>query len=509
MSSAPWLQYAQPQASTKPWEKYGPSVSESGQMQGESPNYGPDVTVTNPTMSQMGMGVLREGAQLLSGAHGLGKSAIEMIPGVKGSRFDQSMQQHQAKLDEMAKPQNMGEAMGKTGGEMASYLAPARLETGIAEMAPEALRPLARIGTSALSSGTMSRMNGGGFTGGALTGGGIGAAGELGRGVIAPALMRSAIPGNVSKDTANALLRETNGMRPSTVLKSTEGRIGQASNDLDASIRAANMRSRPPIKGFLMPPAQETPLGPGGVWMRRPGMSASIPPTTEPNGIISMQPSRQPLQSAMGTARSQEAGKLHDEISDMADFLRTGRVSGESIPDVVTPQRALDLRRGFNEQFLGNRDWKKVVNDRATAAGKQAYGGLTSELHAKVPGAVEADKMMSDLIPARSGLKTLVRNDPSIVGNVAGRVGARTGALTSMALGAGEGARTGGLPGAILGGGLGLTLPEVASAPAAKMGVARALYSTMTPKLGRAAITPAVEHLISSLRGSRTGGQAQ
>ena len=546
-----------------------------GTGQGESPNYGTDVTTVNPTIGQIGKGVLREGAQLLSGAHGLGSSAINLIPGVKDSGFGQAMGSHQSTLENAAKPRNMGEAMGKTGAEMASYLIPAKAETAATELAPKAIRPIARIAAGSLSNGLMNQMNGGDFTTGAATGAGFGALSEGARAILAPALMRSAIPGNIGKDSANALLSETRGVRPSTVLRNTESRIGQAGSDLDAAIAAANQRATPHIRGFLMPPKQEIPLAPSpkpmnprmrpmsfdaqvnpeepmvprsgnpmadiseypginphylsgsehpelsgrvtplqnpqqvttrmGVLLRRPEMSASVPPPQEPNRMISLNPAKQPVGEALGTASRQRAIGDVDQIQPLMDFLRGEGKYGPARPDFLTPQEALDARRGYGKEFVSNRQWKQTTNSAPLAAAKQGYGGITGELHAKVPGSIEADDLMHNLQPAKAGLRTLVRNDPSIVGNVAGRVGARTGALTAAAVAGAEGAKRG-LGGALLGGGLGLVAPEVLSSPAAKMAMARAAYSTATPKIGRALVTPAIQSLMDSIRQKRTGG---
>lgn len=456
----------------------GERISPTGQ--GSSPAYGPDVTVVNPTPGQIGKGVLREGAQLASGAYGFGRNLLDLVPGVKNSRVGQDMQANQGTLDAAAKPANLGEAMGKTGGEMASYLAPAKLETGLAEAAPEAVRPLVRIASSALSNGTMNAANGGDFATGALTGAGFGALSEGARSLLAPQSMRSAIPGKISKDTAAALLEHTSGMRPSSVLESTENHIGQAGRDLETAVSGA----------------PQTPS-------------------------ISLQPAISPVQDALATAQRQRAVGDSDQLSRVVDFLRGNGdygptrglppgAAGPSPPSpMLTPQEALDARRGYSREFVSNPQWKQVANGPVLGPVKEGYGGLTGELHAQVPGATEADEMMHNLIPARTGLRTLVRDDPSVAGNVMGRVGARTGALTSAAMGAAGGARSAGLPGAILGGITGLTVPEVLSAPAAKIGMARAAFSTATPKIGRAIATPAINSLLGYLRQRSTGDQAQ
>jgi hypothetical protein len=246
-----------------------------------------------------------------------------------------------------------------------------------------------------------------------------------------------------------------------------------------------------------------------GTLLRRPEMSASIPPSVEPNRIVSTAAALRPAETALGVASRQRVPGDVDQLQNLVDFLRGRGEYGPERPEMLTPQEALDARRGFGKNFVSNRQWTQVVNSAPLAAAKEGYGGLTSELHAKVPGAIEADEMMQNLIPARTGLRTLVRDDPSVAGNVMGRVGARTGALTGAAMGAAGGARSAGIPGMIAGGAAGLLAPEIMSAPAVKIGMARAMYSPVTPLLGRAVATPAIDKLMDYLRQERTGEPAQ
>ena len=351
----------------------------------------------------------------------------------------------------------------------------------------------------------MNRLNGGSFGQGAAIGGGMTGLGEIGKGLIAPAMMRSAIGGGIGKDTANAVLKETKGIRPSTVLKNTSSRIAQASDDLDEAIAAANERSAPRIRGFLMPPVEETPLSPApsprnprmrpmafpakinpegpmearsgnpmadiseypginphylsgsehpelsgrvtplqnpqqvttrmGVLLRRPEMSASIPSTYQPNRMFSMEAAKSPIRSALSLAGRQRVPEDAAQLRGMIDFLEGTGEYGPERPAAMTPQEMLEARRGYGRNFISNRQWNQTANSPVMAAAKQGYGGLTSELHTKVPGSIEADQMMENLIPAKQALKAMVKRDPSVGVNVMGRMGARTGALTSAAMG--------------------------------------------------------------------------
>lgn len=439
----------------------------AGGGQGSSPNYGAGVTTVNPTLGQIGMGAAREGAQLASGAYGFGRGTLDLIPGVKNSQFGQQMQQNQQQLDNAAQPQNVGEAMGKTGAQIGSYLLPAKAESALADLAPEELKFLARIGASSLSSGSMNALNGGSFATGAATGAGVGTLSEGARAFLAPALVRSAIPGGISKDSANAFLSETRGFKPSVALNSTKDAITQAGAERDAAI-AAN-----------------------------------------PNAQVNLSPAAQTLQDAWMKSANKRVPDDMKAIEDMMDFLRGtgqyGPVRGASVP----ADEALTAKQGFNDNFLGNRAWKQLVNSDPQSAAKQAYGQIAEALHQAVPGSQEADELMSKLIPVQRGLKALDRNDPSVVANVMQRVAAKTGGLTGAAIGAASGASGAGLPGAIVGGATGLLGPEVASAPTSKLAIARLLYSTAPPKAGRAVLTPAIDHLMEMIRTSGTNSQGQ
>lgn len=262
---------------------------------------------------------------------------------------------------------------------------------------------------------------------------------------------------------------------------------------------------RPELSGRVTPlqnPQQVTTRM--GVLLRRPEMSASIPPTYQPNRMFSMEAAKSPIRSALSLAGRQRVPEDAAQLRGMIDFLEGTGEYGPERPAAMTPQEMLEARRGYGRNFISNRQWNQTANSPVMAAAKQGYGGLTNELHMKVPGSIEADQMMENLIPAKQALKAMVKRDPSVGVNVMGRMGARTGALTSAAMGAAGGARAGGLPGAILGGATGLAVPEVLSAPTAKMALARGLYSTMPPKLGRAAL----QSLLNSMR-TGTGGQAQ
>lgn len=435
------------------------------------PEVTPSVGITARALGKagvdLGKGALEEGAEL---SHGIGSMLNPAVQRFAPKSYANNFQTGLDTLKQWAQPEGTPmergvQGFGKGVTQAASYLLPAKAETLAVEAAPRFLRPAARIATGALSGGTMNALNGGDFSTGAATGGTMGIAGEAGR-ALAPSLVRSAIPGNISRDTAKAILEHTGGVRPSTILGDTQSEIASAGKRLEASTK---------------------------------GNSLYTP-------IVSMGPARQAVEEATQSAPSEAAG-LHGELSDLKDFLSKGRRTGQQIGDYVPAERALDLRRSLDEEKLGNRAWKSTAPDRALAATRSAYGGLTSALHEGAPGSIEADEMIHNLIPARTALRSLVKKDPDLAGDLLNRATARTGAMTGAAVGAAAGAHERGLPGLIFGGVTPLAIQETLQSPVAKMALARAGYSTLTPKIGRAVVTPAVQALMNNIRGKRREGQ--
>ena len=93
---------------------------------------------------------------------------------------------------------------------------------------------------------------------------------------------------------------------------------------------------------------------------------------------------------------------------------------------------------------------------------------LRNELQSKVPGVIEPDTLIHNLLPAVSRTRILA-NAPGPVENVLGRVGMKTGAMALPALGY----ATGGKEGL----GLSMAAQEMLSNPTGRMAIARALKS--------------------------------
>ena len=441
---------------------------------------------------------------------------------VRNSAYGKDFSEGVDALREMAEPESKVQSGGKMAGNVAQFFLPGEAEESAVAATPAFLRPAARIATSALSSGGINAAQGGGFGTGAAAGGLGAGAGELMR-MAAPATAETALhighaQRGFGKTPGRAALELTRGVRPETILSSGRESMENLMRDLESHVDAASVRPYPRIAGFLPPPQETVELArrpavepktspmafpaeshqgtrriynqtqfqsggahpelsgrvemPQGTMTRTPEMSASIPPATEPAAEASLRPARQVLGGAIGKARANEAGDLHNQLQQMQDFLHQGRVSGEPIPENVTPRRLLNLKRGFSEEHLR---WNPTIHQEATNAGRRAYGALDQELDRTVPSARMTNQRVSSLIEV---LRNAER-ESRMAGTgqrMLGRFGAHTGALFGVGPGAYVGYREGGAPGAVVGGAMGVLAPELIASPEGQMAVARIMH---------------------------------
>lgn len=328
------------------------------------------------------------------------------------------------------KPANQAQAVGKGAEQVGEFLAPGAGEERLAAAAPEAIRPLAKIALSALSSGAVNKAQGGGFGTGALAGG---AGGALGEGIraAAPKLAETALhitaPQRAfSKTPGTAALELTKGVRPESLLSSGRESMSDLMNRLETGANAAP-------------------------------------------GTGSLAPARAVIGNAQAKAAREEAGGLHSQLGEMGDFLQKGRVSGQPIAQEVPARRLLDLKRGFSDEHLR---WNPNVHDEALHVGRKAYGALDKELDRLVPSAAPTNQRISSLIEVLRNAERESRM-PGAGQRAIERIGRHTGAATLGGIGGYEGYREGGIPGAALGFGAGVIAPELAASPEGQMALAR------------------------------------
>ncbi len=208
-----------------------------------------------------------------------------------------------------------------------------------------------------------------------------------------------------------------------------------------------------------------------GVWIKQPQGGGAPIPSAIPNPIASLAPARGAVNSAAGNAARQNAEGAFDQLSGMGKFLNRNFMTGESIPENVTPRQLLDMRRGFNEEFG---QWNPERKDATINAGRQAYSALSNELHSTLPDIAPLDARISSLIPVKNRAQIKALGDDTM-SRVMGRFGRHTGALAGAGIGAGAGYKEGGTSGAIAGGLFGLVAPELMASPTTQMAGARIL----------------------------------
>jgi hypothetical protein len=347
----------------------------------------------------------------------------------------------------MATPEGIAQKIGYGGEQVGEFLAPGGLEkkgaAKLAELVPwagRAAKPLAKVLTSGISAGAVNSAQGGS----PITGAAMGAGGQIiGQGLkaAAPVMAETALglpkaARAFGKTPGTALLDETRGIRPSTIAGSAQERLGE----LNPQLESAASSSRIP---------------------------ASLLPA---RGIVS---------DAASKAANQNAEGLFNQLGKQGDFLDYGGPSGE-----VTPQKLLDLKRGFNEEHLR---WNPEMHDRALSTGRQAYNALDQELDRTVPESAGLNQRISSLIPVAQRAESISRGAPTLQ-RAAQRFGAHTGALTLGGIGGYQGYREGGVPGAIAGGLTGVLAPELIASPEGQMALARTLYKMngLRPLVGSA-----------------------
>lgn len=490
-------------------------------------------------------GLKEFGGDVLEGVKGIAKGGMSTIrglgnmegkiPGVK-SLMPADVQSFLGPEGErLTTPRNTPQAIGKGVEQAGEFMVPGAGEEKLASLAPKMLRPAAKIGASALGSGTVNALQGGEFGTGAALGAGGSAIGQ-GLKAVAPKIAETALgirkaDRAFGKTPGAAIINETRGIRPETIASSAQDRMGQLTPKLERAADAASVRPNP-VRGLLSAPAQEIPLHETAARnpkLRPMAFNAKVNPeppmeprsgnsmapiseypginphylsgsehpglagrVEQPHGVL-IRPQQIPIGAPPIAAtvpnRMASLAPARGILGDAADKATqqnaaglhgqigkmqdflNTRFSGGSIPENVTPRQLLDLKRGLSEEHLR---WNPETHDRALAAGRQAYGALDRELDRTVPAAAGLNQRISSLIPVAHRAESISRGAPTLQ-RALGRFGAHTGALTMGGIGAAGGYKEGGVPGAIAGGLTGVLAPELAASPEGQMILARTL----------------------------------
>ncbi len=235
---------------------------------------------------------------------------------------------------------------------------------------------------------------------------------------------------------AEAVLRDTRGLRPGTIARTGQERLVQFGRDLDAAVNAPNA------------------------------------------GRPSLEPARQVLRDRIDAARRANASSA--ELEPMLDQLTvpgpgfggTVRITPSTGAKTIAPTQPasqfLEMQRGFSTDNIGN--WNPLSSTKGKlGAARKVYHAMREELSNTVPGAAELNERMHSLIPAVERAKA-VSGHAGPLEHALARFHKPTGALLAPIFGLHEGGAGGFVAG--------LGIPEAVASPALKMGIARGAYGT-------------------------------
>jgi hypothetical protein len=341
------------------------------------------------------------------------------------------------RADAQLAPHGTAQAIGKGTEQVGEFLVP-----GLGEEAATAklgkFAPLGRMAYQGLTSGAVNKLQGGDFSTGAATGLVGGALGE-GLRSVAPKIAESAL--NIRKlDRAykgsgaigRAILDETTGFTPAAVSDSAEGVLGKLNPELEHIV------------------------GNGG---------------TSP---VNMAGPRAVIDSARNTAIARNAAGSYKQLEPMARHLTEEFATGAPIPSVLRPMDALNLKRGFGEEFIHHWNPETMAGTKGTAA--KVYHELANEIHTSVPGSAAIDTRISNLIPVAKRAASEELNAPTTQ-KLFHKFAAPTGALIGGITGGEEGYKHGGVTGAVGGAAAGLVAPMLLASPTGQMVLARGFNS--------------------------------
>lgn len=374
-------------------------------------------------------------------------------PLVGGKTSEQARQD----LHAQAKPQNDMQALGRGLEQTGEFMIPGGAEEAAGAKLATALpraEGIAKALPRVLSSGLVNKAQGGSFTGGA----GAGIAGEgLARGLesAAPKFAESALGVRATdkirgRTPGQAILNETRGVRPETVLSSAKQRSGELIDELENRI-------------------------------------AGVP------SPVSLEGPRQIAADALVKAQRKNVPALISNVNDLANVVNTRTLTGQAIPREVPAMDALDLKRGLGE-YLPPGSWNPDTINRIAPLRDQMYGSLDRALDQAAPGTEGINSRIASLLPVTRRAENAARA-PGVLESTMNRFRTPTGALASaLGLGA-EGMAHGGIPGAIAGGVFGAALPSMIASPTTQMVAARTLASPKTQGLARALVRSAPGHV--------------
>jgi hypothetical protein len=376
--------------------------------------------------------------------------AERAIPGTTLSRWEQATE-----------PEGDLQSLGFGGEQVGEFFIPGMGEERAGLLAEKGLPALGRfaapIGRTAYNAGTqglLNRVQGGSFRQGAELGGAGSLIGEGAR-TLAPSIAESALgitkqQRGFGRTPGKSVLDEVSGVRPATIARNANSRIGGLTADLE---QRADARSLGLLTG------------------RAPASMAA-----------STQPAIDLIDKEMAKAAGQNAEGYYNQLAVLRRQLTNDFRTGQRLPTQMTPRQILELKRGVGSLEKG---WNPEQRGIARGTVRRVYAALDGELDRTVPGAQELNQRISSLIPAAQRAESANRG-AGITQRVGHRIAAHTGALAGSMGGAVLGYQHGGAPEAAAGALAGAVGPELLASPTARMIGARSLASPVTGRAFRA-----------------------
>ena len=179
---------------------------------------------------------------------------------------------------------------------------------------------------------------------------------------------------------------------------------------------------------------------------------------------IDLVPNRQMIADEEALAARQGNQAIHTQLQPMKAALEGNRVTGTAYPPTISPGEALDLKRGFGDEFA---TYNPNVHDRVNAIAKNVRGNLNGQLNIAVPEAAEMNQEVHSGIPAVRAAGNTDRM-ASFGQRIINRISRPTGGMLPAFIGG----HVAGPAGAIAG----IPLSEAMASPEPLMMAARGLY---------------------------------
>ena len=452
--------------------------------------------------------ILDLGKGMLKGAANTGSTLLHtanapIIPMPNGNTQVSPMVNNAANgLQRISQPHNNLQSVGRGIEQAGEFLLPGAAEeagaTRLLTMLPKAgklAQAALRAIPAAMGSGIVNGAQGGSVAGGAAAGFGGSMVGS-GLKALAPVIAETAL-GVRAGDRAQgrtpgqAILDETQGLRPGSIASQANSRVNELSAQVEKSLESAPDGSLAPARDVANSFVDSA--------VRR-NTPESIKRTNALRDVITTKlgSDGKPVMldkfgdTTLNTGVLDEAGQ---------PITRVGRsVVGKEpaiYPEIVPARTLLDLKRGIGEQAQAfNPAVQNKLSDNARVG---IYHALDSEMDRLAPQTQGANDSMTSLIPAaeRAGAKDL---NAGMVQRMIARGSAHTGALAGPLAAGAAGFEHGGIIGGVLGAGAGMLGQEVLTNPTVLMAAARAANAPATSKLLIPAFTGAAMQFGGSKR---------